>query len=63
MKDIQAAQPALDQPYTIAEFARTAKISESSARKLIRQKAISVVKLGRLVRIPRHEIARVLGAN
>lgn len=63
MKDIEAAQPALEQPYTISEFARTAKISESSARKLIREKAIATVKLGRLVRIPRREVARVLGAN
>ena len=45
--------------FDCTETARILGISKSMVRKLVRQGRISVVRIGRLVRIPRDEIVRI----
>lgn len=42
-----------DEVYTVADFARIFKFSESAVRALIRQKKINAIKIGSRYRIPR----------
>lgn len=45
---------------TIAEFASALKITPACVRRWIIEKRVSIVKLGRLVRIPPDEIDRLI---
>lgn len=44
----------------VADVARFLDVSEFTVRELIRRGDLGHVRLGRLVKIPRHEIARLL---
>lgn len=45
---------------TIAEFASELKVTHACVRRWIIQRRISIVKLGRLVRIPADEVDRLI---
>jgi excisionase family DNA binding protein len=50
----------MDELLTITEFASALKITPACVRRWIIEKRLSVVKLGRLVRIPRSEVDRLI---
>ena len=47
----------------IPEVAAVLRASESGVRALIREGRIGSVRLGRMIRVPRHELARFLAGN
>lgn len=47
-----------DEVFTVSDFARVFKLSESAVRSLIRQKKIGAIKIGGRYRIPRKTIDR-----
>ena len=49
--------------FTLEEASRLAEISQSMCRKLIRNGELDVVHIGRSVRVPRHELLRLCGAE
>lgn len=49
--------------FTLEEASRMAGISTSMCRKLIRNAQLEVVRIGRAVRVPRHEILRLCGVS
>jgi excisionase family DNA binding protein len=48
---------------TYREAARTARVSERTMRKLIRDGKLSAVRIGKCVRIPREALLRLLSGN
>jgi excisionase family DNA binding protein len=47
----------------VKEFAHSLGVTESCVRRWVSDQRISIVKLGRLVRIPREEQQRLIKAN
>jgi excisionase family DNA binding protein len=45
----------------LEEFAFQLRITLACARRWARERKITVVKIGRLVRVPKSEVARVIG--
>lgn len=50
----------IDELLTIPEFASPLKVKESCVRRWIRERKIEFVHVGRLVRIPRKELIRII---
>jgi len=46
---------------TIPDFCRTLHITPSCARRWVLERKIATIKVGRLVRIPREELLRIVG--
>jgi excisionase family DNA binding protein len=47
----------------VGEFAASLRITPACVRRWIREKKVTVVKLGRLVRIPATEVGRIVTAG
>jgi excisionase family DNA binding protein len=47
----------------VGEFAASLRITPACVRRWIREKKVTVVKLGRLVRIPSTEVGRIVTAG
>jgi len=48
---------------TVPEVARTLRVSRGAAYEAVRTGQIPVVRIGRSLRVPRHVLARLLGAR
>ncbi len=48
---------------TIPEFAKPLKVKNSCVRRWILERKISIVHVGRLVRIPKSELQRIISAG
>lgn len=52
-----------NQLLTITEFATSMRIKPSCVRRWIRERRITIVHVGRLVRIPASEVERIISAG
>ena len=55
--------PELPAVLDVASAAELLQVNERTVRKLITRGSLRHVRLGRLIRIPRHELLEFLGAN
>jgi excisionase family DNA binding protein len=51
-----------ERPYTIAEAAHILNVAEPTIRKWVLRRRIAALRIGTCVRIPAHEIRRLLSA-
>ena len=49
--------------FTTQETSKITGLSPSLIKKLARQQQLNIVRIGRLVRVPRHELLRLCGAT
>ena len=49
-----------NQLLTVTEFAAPLRVKDSCVRRWIRERKVTVVKVGRLVRIPASEVERII---
>jgi excisionase family DNA binding protein len=57
---IASTRPAMNKLLSIPEFATLLRVTPSCIRRMIWEKRITIVKVGRLVRIPQTEFDRIV---